>query len=125
MKINVGSGNAPLEGYVNIDLYNEAADLQCPAHSIPYPNESVDEIYTSHMIEHLLPSEFELALREWKRLLKPGGKLIIRCPNFLLYVQEFLDANCQERWSWGITNLLGWQNRGPGMWNHNGFTVRR
>jgi len=125
LKLNVGCGNDIKPGYVNIDLYNEKADLQCPAHAIPYEAGSADEIFSSHMIEHLTPQEFEMALKEWRRLLKPGGKLIIRCPNFELYVREFLEGDYNQRWGWGITNLLGWQDRGPGYWNHNGFTVRR
>jgi len=125
LKLNVGSGNDKKPGYVSIDLYNEKADLQAPAHCLPYPDGSVDEVFSSHMIEHLTPQELELALKEWRRVLKPGAMLRIRCPNFELYVREFLEGDYNARWAWGIINLMGWQDRGPGYWNHNGFTAAR
>jgi len=43
--------------------------------------ESVDAIFSSHNIEHLYPHEVPLALREFLRVLKPGGFLVITCPD--------------------------------------------
>jgi predicted SAM-dependent methyltransferase len=77
------------------------------------------------MIEHLSPTEFEKAIREWYRVLKWGGKLIIRCPNFELYLREWLNENYSERWGWGIVNIFGHPDRGEGCLTRNGFTPRR
>lgn len=43
--------------------------------------ESVDAIFSSHNIEHLYPHEVPLALREFLRVLKPDGFLVITCPD--------------------------------------------
>lgn len=43
--------------------------------------ESVDAIFSSHNIEHLYPHEVPLALREFLRVLKPEGFLVITCPD--------------------------------------------
>ena len=40
---------------------------------IPLSSNSVDLIYSSHMLEHLSLEDFKLALHEIYRLLKPGG----------------------------------------------------
>jgi len=40
---------------------------------LDYPDGSVSEILTSHMIEHVLLSEFQAMLLEWKRVLQPGA----------------------------------------------------
>ena len=42
---------------------------------------SVDAIFSSHNIEHLLPHEVPLALQEFKRVLKPEGFALITCPD--------------------------------------------
>jgi predicted SAM-dependent methyltransferase len=42
---------------------------------------SIDAIFSSHNIEHLYPHEVSLALREFKRVLKPEGFAVITCPD--------------------------------------------
>ncbi|KKW05358.1 MAG: hypothetical protein UY41_C0054G0005 [Candidatus Moranbacteria bacterium GW2011_GWE1_49_15] len=48
--------------------------------SMPFENESFDGIYSSHVIEHLTPEDLHLTLREFDRVLKEGGLLIIATP---------------------------------------------
>ena len=40
-----------------------------------------DAVYCSHSLEHLYPHEVPVALSEFFRVLKPGGKLIILVPD--------------------------------------------
>jgi len=42
---------------------------------------SVDAVYSSHNIEHLYPHEVPIALREFRRVLKPGGFVLLTCPD--------------------------------------------
>jgi predicted SAM-dependent methyltransferase len=42
---------------------------------------SVDAVFSSHNIEHLFPDEVPLALKEFKRVLKPTGFALITCPD--------------------------------------------
>jgi tetratricopeptide (TPR) repeat protein len=42
---------------------------------------SVDAVYSSHNIEHLYPHEVPVALREMRRVLKPGGFLFATLPD--------------------------------------------
>lgn len=42
---------------------------------------SVDAIFSSHNIEHLYPHEVPQALKEFLRVLKPDGFLVITCPD--------------------------------------------
>lgn len=42
---------------------------------------SMDAVYSSHNLEHLLPHEVPTALAEFLRVLRPGGLLLITCPD--------------------------------------------
>jgi predicted SAM-dependent methyltransferase len=44
-------------------------------------NESVDPIFSSHNIDHLYPHEVPQALLEFKRVIKPGGFVVLTCPD--------------------------------------------
>ena len=42
---------------------------------------SVDAVFSSHNIEHLYPHEVPIALKEFLRVLKPDGFLVVTCPD--------------------------------------------
>ena len=55
--------------------------LNAPAHATTLPSESAEIVILTEVLEHV-PDEFELAtLREARRLLVPGGHLVISVPN--------------------------------------------
>lgn len=82
-KLNLGCGQFPLTDYVNVDFSPRApADVLCDLSHFPYPftPEGFDGILASHVLEHL-PDPLA-AMREWHRLLKPGGQLLVKVPHF-------------------------------------------
>jgi hypothetical protein len=81
IRLNIGGGDVamPGEGWINIDRREgwEALPLR-RSHErggSTFADNSVDEIYASHVIEHFGNADAEKALREWVRVLKPGGTL--------------------------------------------------
>ena len=42
---------------------------------------SVDAVYSSHNIEHIFPHEVPIALKEFYRVLKDDGIVVITCPD--------------------------------------------
>ena len=45
------------------------------------PNDSVDALYSSHNIEHVFAHEVPAVLREFRRVIKPDGFVVITCPD--------------------------------------------
>lgn len=80
MKLNIGSGLQHIEGYTSVDPY-APADISTVAWSLPLEDASVEAVYASHMLEHLSYAETEQTLKEWLRVLQPGGTLTVVIPN--------------------------------------------
>jgi len=85
MKLNLGCGNDYRQGYVNIDIRPEVnPDMVLDLEQIPYPfdDESVEEILAFDIIEHFPFNKIRSIVNEWYRILKKGGILKIRTPDF-------------------------------------------
>lgn len=85
MKLNIGCGKRVFKDYLNIDLDQrlnvDYPYLQSDAAKLPLDSECAEEILTVHIFEHFWPWDVQDILAEWKRVLKPGGMLIVECPN--------------------------------------------
>ena len=82
MKLNLGCGEFKLKDFVNIDVYEEnKPDLVCNAMKLPHENNSIDELFCGHCIEHMPIAEARIAFKEWLRVLKKGSKIGIVVPD--------------------------------------------
>ncbi len=74
MRINLGCGNVRKPGYVGVDQFpGEAVDVVTDASRLPFASDSVEEVYASHVIEHVL--DMHALMVEIHRVLIPGGRL--------------------------------------------------
>ncbi len=82
-RLQFGSGGRPKPGCVNIDLYAAGADLVLDLREdLPFPDQSVSEIYSEHIFEHFeYPTDARHLLRESLRVLVPGGVFRIVVPD--------------------------------------------
>lgn len=62
--------------YVTADL-NPGFDLQLDIEAIDLPDASFDLVIANHVLEHVRD---DVALRELRRILKPGGRLLLTVP---------------------------------------------
>lgn len=95
IKLNLGCGNKHLEGYINVDFESvwqkKKPDVECDIRKLPYENDVADEIIAIHVIEHFYLWEVPEILKEWHRVLKPGGRLVLECPclnKVLFFLQQ-------------------------------------
>ncbi len=101
LRLNLGCGNKILPGYINVDVAPARAgarpDVICDLRDLAYfDDDSVDEILSVHVVEHFWRWEVDELLREWARVLKPGGRMVIECPNLKAACEAFL-ASPDER----------------------------
>jgi len=84
MKLHLGCGERYLEGFVHIDLAKyDHIDYEMPVNNLEiFPENSIDVIYASHVIEYFDREEVKSVLEEWNRVLKENGVLRLAVPNF-------------------------------------------
>jgi len=99
---DIGCGNAPnpyaLQGdVVRIDLDPDCKpDVLADARKIPDSDNHYDIVCAYHILEHLPGADSIPTIREWTRILKPGGKLEIKVPNLNFAMRKILDGHDDE-----------------------------
>jgi len=61
---------------------------------LPFPDNSVEKIYSSHVLEHFsYPHPMRDLLSECLRILKPGGSFSVAVPNARIFINAYLNDN--------------------------------
>lgn len=84
LKLNLGCRTRSMEGWTNFDCGDHpGVDVVGDIRNLSmFADGSVSEIYCSHAAEHVPHPEAPAMLKEWHRVLAPGGKLYIAVPDF-------------------------------------------
>lgn len=104
MKLNIGSHNKRIEGFVNLDILPlPDVDIVFDATVVPYAGRnglvfeaagSVEEIVSQEFLEHIGFRELPGVLGEWLRLLKPNGIVTVQTPN-IESMCKIMDRQCE------------------------------
>ena len=82
--LNLGCGGQRIDGYIGIDMRDCGQEMIWDIRDgIPFPDNSVDEIYSCHFVEHLTDDESIDLFKEIYRVLKIKGQTHHRCPHQL------------------------------------------
>jgi SAM-dependent methyltransferase len=101
VRLNLGCGGRILDssqGWINVDarddipgvdyVYDFTPRMNWNEHIYPYPgclpwaDNSVDEVYATHVLEHFIYHHMSDVIRDWVRVLKPGGRIEIAVPDY-------------------------------------------
>lgn len=104
--INIGCGLDIRDGWLNVDYFgneypakeidniNSASCIEYDINKdLPFDNDSVDVIYSSHFFEHLTPSVAMLTFAESYRALKPGGLFRICLPDVVTAIKKWVNED--------------------------------
>ena len=114
--LNLGAGGARIheEGWINLDdLHSQLApgtperdaldreqnyvNHDVSSGLLPFGNDEFDGILASHFFEHFDAQEAVRIIRECKRVLKPGGGLLVSVPD-ASYFRKVYPEDCVENW---------------------------
>ena len=107
MKLNLGCGEHKIKGYINCDILEEVKpDIRLDlTKKLPFADNSIDEIYMNHVLEHIL--NYGFLLNEIWRVCKKNSKITIRVPFYAsqnnLQVPEHIN-------SFGYFSLVNYSN---------------
>lgn len=71
----------------NHSLYSEIRILKGYSYDIPFPDNTFDIITVISVIEHVEPDLIEKSMREFYRVLKENGIIVIQMPNMLFPIE--------------------------------------
>jgi predicted SAM-dependent methyltransferase len=99
LKLHLGCGTVRLDGWVNVDLETPQADLTLDVtRGLPIRDGAARLIYHEHLMEHITVEEGARCLRDWHRLLEPGGILRIATPDLAYVVERYLGDWKDQAW---------------------------
>lgn len=100
--LNIGCGTDYKDGWINIDNNSDNNidkvdlnwDLRDP---LPFKDGSIDFIFNEHFIEHLTVEEAQKSIKDFMRVLKPGGVMRIAMPDLEDVIELYNDKNWRKR----------------------------
>lgn len=101
LRVEIGSGPFPSPGYVHVDADRWARHVEhrASASSLPFADGSVEELLAIHILEHVHASALMPTLREWHRVLRPGGFAQIHVPDAATVFAAYLDSPPEKKWT--------------------------
>ncbi len=125
IKLDVGAGIYPRgEDFTCVDEFVTETPpgfeyVKASMKALPYGDNTVDEIWCSHALEHVAMAEVPVVLREFLRVLKVGGRAIVSVPNFDYVAKYWLTGPDRV---WAEQMIFGQQNH-AGEFHRSAFTA--
>lgn len=101
--LDIGAREYRLDGFETLDIDPNIKGLDYvldASQPLPFEDNSFDIVHASHIIEHISYTKIEQVLKEWIRILRPGGVLEIWTPNLLRIAQRFLNTETGNPAEW-------------------------
>lgn len=127
LKINLGCGRKYAPGYTNVDVQISPRavtppDILADVRAVPLPDGCAEEVMALHLIEHFYLWEVPAVLAEWRRLLQPGGLLVLELPNIELAARNLMKGRDDQMSMWALYGDPGHED--PYMCHRWGYSAR-
>ena len=93
IKFNMGCGRDRLPGYLGVDMHSDTADIKQDIMKLDLPEQCADEIFASHVIEHIPQHRAPKVLEKWLATLKEGGMLVLETPDLAGLCKDYLEQD--------------------------------
>ena len=81
IKLDLGCGAKKKEGYTGVDMVDFGQEIVFDVRNgIPVPDDSVEDLFSSHFVEHLEERDIFMLFSEFLRICKDGAEIKIICP---------------------------------------------
>lgn len=100
---------------------NNVTDIRMDVRCLTYLESSVDEILCVNLIDHMKKEDFLKAAIDWRRVLKPEGRLIIDIDDRKKQAEILISAETYEEIEWAM-RLMYCDHAGPGRSHFWGYT---
>ncbi len=115
--VNLGCGNRFHKEWINLDFKSSNSLVQeFDLHKkLPFKDNSIDVIYSSHVLEHFSKHFAPIFLQECNRVLKPKGIIRVVVPNleelmknYIKFLQEAKKGNkeAKEKYHWTMIEIF-------------------
>lgn len=93
IRLEIGSGGNPHDGYVHLDVDKKAKDLELRATSrnIPIQDGMVSDLLCINTLEHIEWTRVKSVIKEWGRVVGVGGTIKIHVPDLEWLITFFKD----------------------------------
>ncbi len=93
IKFNMGCGRDRIDGYLGVDMHSDTADIKQDIMKLDLPEQCADEIFASHLIEHIPQHRAPSVLEKWLATLKEGGMLVLETPDLAGLCKDYLEQD--------------------------------
>lgn len=102
LHIGVGDSKEKEEGHLNIDIRDlPNIDVVADAKNLPFKDGEHEAIVTRNLVEHFGRHEIDDLFKEWARVLKKGGTLVVETVDAGLTMENWRNIPT-ENWMDGI-----------------------
>lgn len=107
MKLHIG-GEEEKEGWtiLNSQMKTENCIIGDICDLSKFSDESIEEVYASHILEHVKNKDMSNVLKNIFRILKKGGRFLLSVPDLEVLSRAILDPNLSLQNKYEITRII-------------------